>query len=132
MVRIIFTRHNHKKEFIQISRHQRFLDRIRINLHYHAGRRTDRLTFDYQKVIAEKFGLKDDRAKRASEKLMKRFYRAVRSVQLLNKIIIQNLIKRVSLSKPAIEHPIDSNFKITDDLLEIKSPNLFKKTRVIA
>ncbi len=116
-----------KKEFVQISRHQRFLDRIRINLHYHAGRRTDRLTFDYQTFIAEKFGLKDDPAKRASEKLMKRFYRAVRSVQLLNKIIIQNLTERVLSSKTAIKHSIDSNFQITDDLLEIKSPDLFRK-----
>jgi [protein-PII] uridylyltransferase len=59
----------------QLGRYQKFLSEIRIRLHYAAGRREDRLLFDYQTGIAAQFGYADTPGKRASEQLMQRYYR---------------------------------------------------------
>ena len=49
----------HEDELKTLLEGQHLLWRIRCGLHYLAGRREDRLLFDYQRDLAEEFGFKD-------------------------------------------------------------------------
>ncbi|MGD2139305.1 MAG: nucleotidyltransferase domain-containing protein, partial [Burkholderiales bacterium] len=49
----------------QLRRNERALAKLRIRLHYLAGRREDRLLFDYQSALASEYGFKNTPAKRA-------------------------------------------------------------------
>ena len=54
----------------QIAREERTLATLRIHLHLLAGRRDDRLAFDYQTELATRLGLAATPHKRAGERLM--------------------------------------------------------------
>ena len=49
------------------QRHQTILQDLRIRLHYLAGRREDRLVFDYQTPLAEELGIAEKPPRRAGE-----------------------------------------------------------------
>ena len=53
-----------------LERREKFLQRLRIHLHLHAGRREDRLLFDFQTALAEQLGFQATPTRRASERLM--------------------------------------------------------------
>lgn len=78
----------------QIRRHETLLQMLRIRLHYLAGRREDRLLFDFQNELAAQLGLGNSVRRRASEHLMQRFYRSAKFVRLMNEILLQNLRER--------------------------------------
>jgi len=79
------------EELRRIKRDQRILQDLRIRLHLLAGRREDRLLFDYQTSLAQQFGFKDEGTHRASEFLMQRFFRTAKSVELLNTILTSQI-----------------------------------------
>jgi [protein-PII] uridylyltransferase len=66
---------------------------IRIRLHYLLGRREDRLVFDARRA-RQQLGFADTPAKRASEQLMQRYYRAAKLVRQVNTILLQNVHAR--------------------------------------
>ena len=72
------------------------LELLRIRLHYLAGRREDRLLFDHQTTLAKQLGFADRASKRASERLMQRYYQTAKSVSQLNTILLQNLARRIA------------------------------------
>ena len=110
----------------QIAREERTLATLRIHLHLLAGRRDDRLAFDYQTELAARLGLAATPHKRAGERLMQDYYRAAKLVQRANDILIQSL--RVRLF-PVTDAPeiIDSDFQVRGQLLEARSPDLFER-----
>jgi UTP:GlnB (protein PII) uridylyltransferase len=59
-------------EALQLKGLETFLRHARIRLHYLTGRREDRLLFDHQEAIANRFGIAAGRTRRASELLMQR------------------------------------------------------------
>src|SRR6185369_11478309 len=67
-----------------VARQERLIGGLRIRLHYLLGRREDRLVFDAQNTLAHDLGLTDTQAKRASEQLMQRYYRAAKLVRQVN------------------------------------------------
>jgi len=109
-----------------IARHEALLQTLRIRLHYLAGRREDRLLFDYQTALAEQMGIKTSEVRRASELLMQRYYQTKQAVQQLNSVLLQNM--RASLfPESGIIHPLNDNFVARDDLLEARSEDLFER-----
>ena len=78
-----------------VSRQERLIGALRVRLHYLAGRREDRLVFDLQNALARELGLADTPARRASEQLMQRYYRAAKLVRQVNVILLQNLHARL-------------------------------------
>ncbi len=106
------------------SRHERLIGDLRVRLHYLAGRREDRLIFDQQTALARQLGLADTPAKRASEQLMQRYYRAARFVRQLNTILLQNLHQRI-LPIYTEPRPIDDRFVAIDELLHVRDEQLF-------
>jgi [protein-PII] uridylyltransferase len=107
-----------------VSRQERTISGLRIRLHYLAGRREDRLVFDLQAALARELAFADTPAKRASEQLMQRYYRAAKIVRQINTLLLQNLHGRLY---PAAVTPlvIDDHFQRVDELLDIRDERLF-------
>lgn len=109
----------------QIRRHENFLEALRIRLHYLAGRREDRLLFDYQTTLANQLGLADSGPRRASERLMQRYYRVAKAVSLLNEILLQNLRTRIFAPQPSPPRSINPRFRARDGRLETTHERVF-------
>lgn len=109
-----------------IARHEALLQTLRIRLHYLAGRREDRLLFDYQTALAEEMGIQSSEVRRASELLMQRYYQTKQAVQQLNSVLLQNM--RASLfPESGIIYPLNASFVARDNLLEARSEDLFER-----
>jgi len=111
----------------EIQQHEQFLQSLRIRLHYCAGRREDRLLFDYQSALAREYGLYDRPQRLASEQLMQRYYRTGKAVFQLNTILLQNLDARVMPAHDKEYHPINERFGVRDELLEARDERLFQR-----
>lgn len=110
----------------QIRRHERFLQMLRIRLHYLAGRREDRLLFDFQNDLAAQLGLSNTPRRQASEELMQRFYRSAKFVRIMNEILLQNLHERAFPQQQTITE-INPRFHVRNGLLEARTPNLLQR-----
>lgn len=110
----------------QIRRHERYLQTLRVRLHYLAGRREDRLLFDFQNELAAEIGFVSSKRQRASEQLMRSFYRSAKFVSLMNEILLQALKERVYPEHRNIV-PINERFEASNNLLDIKSPTLLQR-----
>ena len=109
----------------QAARHERFLQTLRIRLHYLAGRREDRLLFDYQDSLARELGYTATVGRRASEQLMQRYYRSAKAISQLNILLMQNLEAAVFPSASASGEKINQRFSKQRDLLDISSEDVF-------
>ncbi len=109
-----------------VARQERAIASLRIRLHFLAGRREDRLVFDLQAALAREVGLADTPAKRASEQLMQRYYRAARLVRQVNTILLQNLHAQLFpiAGEPT---PLDGEFVAIDELLHLRDARLFER-----
>ncbi|MDO9065385.1 MAG: [protein-PII] uridylyltransferase [Sulfuricella sp.] len=115
------------QEARQIRSHERFLENLRIRLHYLARRREDRLLFDHQALLAEQCGYSDKAQRRASEQLMQRYYRTAKAVSLLNEILLKNLRERTSPAASWQVVPINEYFQARNGLLEITDADVFQR-----
>ena len=122
--------HNYlaEHEYRELIRGRNFLWKIRNALHFASGRAEDRLLFDYQREIAQQFGYKDTTTL-AVEKLMKRYYRTVGEVQLLNTTVLQQL---QAAAKPKTKDgkngatDLNRRFRTRNGLIEIRNSTVFQ------
>lgn len=120
------------QEARQIRRYERFLENLRIRLHYLARRREDRLLFDHQTLLAEQCGFADQVKgqgkvqRKASELLMQRYYRTAKAVSLLNEILLQNLRVRIFPAGEQRITRINERFQARNSLLEITDEAVFR------
>jgi len=116
-------------EFLSLVAGEEFLWRIRCHLHYMAGRREDRLLFDYQTRIAKAEGFLDDNRKQAVERFMHEFYKTVRKLSLLNDILL-NLFNEaiIERQRPAEIRRINRRFQVRDNAIEVTHPRVFLRT----
>ena len=110
----------------EIQGHEQFLQSLRIRLHYCAGRREDRLLFDYQTALARELGLHERPHRLASEQLMQRYYLSAKAVSQLSTIVLQNLGARVTAAHDKQYHPINERFGARAELLEARDERLFE------
>ena len=115
------------QEAQQLARHQGLLRGLRVRLHYAAGRREDRLLFDYQDRIARELGYEPKAHRRASELLMQRYYRTAKAVTQLNTILSQNLGAAIFPELEPEREIINERFRATRELLETREPDLFER-----
>jgi len=109
-----------------LARHEHFISHLRIRLHYLAGRREDRLVFDLQGRLAADLGVKDTAHRRASELLMQRYYRSAKAVRQFNVILLASMQARIAPGV-APAQPLDEDFEIRNELLDLIDPELFEK-----
>jgi len=115
-----------RAEARRIAREERNLSELRIQLHLLAGRREDRLAFDYQSELAGRLGLAATAHKLPGERLMQGYYRAAKLIQRVNDILIQSLrVRLFPVTAPPL--PIDADFQLRTNLLEAREPDLFER-----
>ena len=112
----------------QLRRNERLLKLIRIRLHLLAGRREDRLVFDVQTALAERFGFAARAQRRSSEVLMQRYYWAAKTVTQLNDIILQNIETTLFPIEGNAAQPINARFQMVGHLLDINDEDVFERT----
>ncbi len=109
---------------------QHLLWRIRCSLHYLAGRREDRLLFDYQRDLANEFAYKDDANKpnnEAIEQFMQQYYRTVIELERLNEMLLQHFREAIIYAElDTIAERINNSFQVRNGYIETTSENIFK------
>ena len=105
-----------------------FLRRLRTRLHLLAGRREDRLLFEYQTVLAEQLGFAATEARRSSELLMQQYYRTAKMVMQISTIVLQNIGAALLPSPDEAPQPINERFQKTHEFLDVVHENVFGET----
>jgi len=108
---------------------QHLLWRIRCSLHYLAGRREDRLLFDYQRDLAHEFGFKQsDKStnNEAIEQFMQQYYRTVIELQRLNEMLLQHFREAIIYADIDTEaEMINTSFQVRNGYIETTGKNVF-------
>jgi len=110
-----------------IARHEALLQDLRIRLHYVAGRREDRIVFDFQNALALQLGCDETPERRASEVLMQRYYWSAKAVTQLNTIVMQNLEAKLAPHPDTTPRPLNERFEVRSGLLHIRRENTFAR-----
>ena len=118
------------QEARQAHRHHKLLQNLRVRLHYAAGRREDRLLFDYQERLAHDLGYIATAHRRAGEQLMQSYFRAAKAITQLNTILLQNLGAQIFPARRADSKVINERFLQAGELLEARTPDLFEREPV--
>jgi len=109
---------------------QHLLWRIRCSLHYLAGRREDRLLFDYQRDLATQFGFTDNTENsnnEAIEQFMQQYYRTVIELERLNEMLLQHFREVIIYADVDTDAElINDSFRIRHGYIETTSSNIFK------
>jgi len=116
-----------EKEYRSLERGRRLLARLRCGLHYLAERREDRLLFDHQRTLATDMGFRDKAGIRAVELFMKRYYRNVKELALLNEILLQHFQEAILQRGKAKIRPLNRRFQAHGDFLEVTRRNIFER-----
>ncbi|WIM06201.1 MAG: [protein-PII] uridylyltransferase [Candidatus Nitricoxidivorans perseverans] len=116
------------EEARSLGRAEEFLRHIRIRMHHLAGRREDKLLFEYQEKLAQSFSIQPTELRRASEILMQRYYRNAKLVTQLNSIVLLNLGDRIAPGPAAAPVAIDERFQTVSDRLDIRDDGVFERT----
>jgi [protein-PII] uridylyltransferase len=103
-----------------------FLWHVRAGLHYLAGRREDRLLFDHQRALARHFGYVDKPGILAVEQFMKRYYRTIKELSLLNEILLQHFEEVILARGRKTVLPINRRFQSHMGFLEVRHPRVFE------
>lgn len=113
-------------EVRNVQRHERYLKGLRIHLHYLAGRREDRLLFDFQNELAGELGYQSSGRKRASEQLMHSYYRSAKYISLMNEMLLQ-LLKALAQPRTTTTRSVNDHFLVQDNALALRSPQLLSQ-----
>jgi [protein-PII] uridylyltransferase len=115
-----------QEEYSLLDKSNEFLCRVRFALHLITDRREDRLLFDYQRIVAEKFGYKS-KDNSAIESFMKLFYSTISELSRLNEMLLQHFQEVIIYAKRKEKIiPINKRFQIRNDFLEARHKNTFK------
>ena len=116
-----------KGEALRLARHETAIQDLRIRLHYLAGRREDRIVFDYQDALALQCAYSAKPSRRASEQLMQAYYRHAKAITQLNTILLQNLQARFAPEPDTAPRVLNERFQARGTLLEARREDLFER-----
>ncbi|MGL4603314.1 MAG: [protein-PII] uridylyltransferase, partial [Iodobacter sp.] len=120
-----------EEEIVKLENAERVLRSYRIQLHWLAKRREDRILFDYQHTLASNFNFTDSEKGvlrlRASEALMATYYRAARIISQLAPLLVEALRARIFSQVGAEIRPVNEYFQLRGSSLEITAPDVFKR-----
>jgi [protein-PII] uridylyltransferase len=115
------------EEARQAHRHHRLLQNLRVRLHYAAGRREDRLLFDYQESLARDLGYAAAAHRRAGEQLMQAYFRTAKAITQLNTILLQNIGAEIFPVRTSDAEAINERFARVGELLDARRADLFER-----
>ncbi len=100
------------------------LARVRYALHLEAGRREERLLFDYQRALAERLGYHDSPAGGLGvEQFMQAYYRSAATIERLSDEALRRLADHLQPPPPA--ESLDHDFQRRGTTVEPRSAELF-------
>ncbi len=103
-----------------LERERLALCRLRYGLHLVAGRREERLRFDYQKLLAERLDFHDDADSLGVEKMMQGFYRSAAIVRRINDRLLQRFEEH--FDGAAVPELLDEHFELRRGYLAARVP----------
>lgn len=106
---------------------ERFLQHVRIRLHYLTGRAEDRLLFDHQENLASAMGVSATSTKRASEVLMQRYYLTAKKLTQINTILLQNYGTVIFPDRGGTPTIINERFQAVRELLDARDDDVFER-----
>ena len=113
-------------EYRELVECQDFLWRVRFALHIELRRYDNRLTFTHQAQVAEHLGYSGE-GNRGVEMMMKEFYRTLRRVAELNKMLLKLFDQAIINGGQTQEAEIlDNDFQRRGSLIEARKPALFQ------
>ncbi|TKE89926.1 bifunctional uridylyltransferase/uridylyl-removing protein GlnD [Vibrio sp. F12] len=113
-------------EYRELVECQDFLWRVRFALHIELRRYDNRLTFAHQAQVAEHLGYTGE-GNRGVEMMMKEFYRTLRRVAELNKMLLKLFDQAIINGGQTQEAEIlDNDFQRRGSLIEARKPALFQ------
>ena len=107
-------------EFATLERERRTLSRLRFGLHLVAGKREERLRFDYQKLLAARLGHVDSADNLAVEQMMQEFYRAAARILRIGDRLLQRFEEQ--LEGESEPQPLDDLFELRRGYLAARNP----------
>lgn len=116
-----------RQEAYMLTRGHKQLAAIRIHLHLCARRAEDRLIFDLQAQVAESMGWGSQDYRHKTERLMHNFYRAVKSINQLNGILLPMLQGRVYSDPTRVSLRIDDDYVQVDNQIAARDKTIFAK-----
>ncbi len=115
-----------EEELNSLQQGMRFLWKVRYALHLNAGREQDKLSFEWQKVIAKDFNYTDNNKKLAVEQFMQSYYRNVMVLRELNDVLTQHLANTVDKKIKRIKvKAINERFQLRGSQLETVYDKVF-------
>ncbi|WP_100655891.1 [protein-PII] uridylyltransferase [Alteromonas flava] len=121
-----FTKQEHA-ELIECRSH---LWRMRFALHIIAGRSENRLLFDYQTDVAEMLGY-GSAGKASVESMMKAFFRTVRRVNELNRMLMQRFSHDILGKQDYGNTALNKDFELHDGLISPTHAKVFETPEAI-
>ncbi|MFC7300738.1 [protein-PII] uridylyltransferase [Cognatiluteimonas weifangensis] len=107
-------------EYATLERERRLLSRLRYGLHLVAGKREERLRFDYQKALAARLGHVDAAGSLAVEQMMQGFYRSAALVLRINERLLQRFEEQ--LEGEAVPEPLAAGYDARRGYLHATDP----------
>jgi [protein-PII] uridylyltransferase len=129
-------------EFNLFSRCEEFLWRVRCHLHFVTGRAEERLTFDLQRVIAERIGVPPRGGLSAVERFMKAYFLIAKDVGDLTAIVCAELEARQTKRRPMLDRMfgrfrrrsggalVSEGFVIDNNRLNVENEQAFERDPV--
>ena len=108
-------------EVATLERERRGLARLRYGLHLVAGKREERLRFDYQKQLATRLGFRDADGALAVEQMMQGFYLNASLVLRIGERLLQRFEEQ--LEGEAEPEPLDDLFELRRGYLAARDPH---------
>jgi [protein-PII] uridylyltransferase len=130
------------KEFALFRRCEEFLWSVRCHLHFLAGRPEERLSFDFQRPIAQRLGYTLRSGLTDAERFMKHYFLNAKDVGDLTAIVCAALEERQAKPRPVLDRFIGrlrrrssvvedaKDFKIEFDRISVVRPNAFERDPV--
>ncbi len=116
-----------EEEYRALIRGRNFLWKLRNGLHFLAGRREDRLLFEYQRALAAQLHYADKPGHLAVEQFMQRYYRTVKELRLLNEILLQHFQETILARTSARTRPLNRRFRAHRGFLEVTHERVFER-----
>ena len=89
-----------------------FLLTLRSHLHYESGRPNDKLTFDYQKIIAEKFSKEQKNSINTKvEIMMNKYFKQIGVIKIITKNLSQNFSQMINGKEKILQYLIKHKVK---------------------
>ncbi len=116
-----------KRELTLLTEGRDYLWKIRFLLHEKAGRKEDRVLFDYQRDLARDFGHLQEEGNEAVEQFMQRYYRTVTRIERLNEILLQLLESAFVGEREQHITKLSKRFNLVNGYIEAANGSVFKK-----